>query len=82
MQVGITKLRQDLFRLADKAIAGEPVTFLYKGVTFRLVPESKMPKLAKLSPQTVVAPKGEMEEAGQQILREMEKEWEQDWAEL
>jgi antitoxin (DNA-binding transcriptional repressor) of toxin-antitoxin stability system len=82
MQVGITKLRQDLFRLADQALAGEPISFTYKNVVFRLLPDGKPSKLSKLTPQTVLAPKTELDEASRQMLQEMQKEWEQDWADL
>ena len=82
MQVTITKLRQDLFRLVDRALAGEPLEFVHKGVRFRVVPESKPAKLAKLTRQSVVAPQAELEKAGRDLLREMEAEWDKDWSEL
>jgi hypothetical protein len=82
MLVGISKLRQDLFKLADTALKGEPVSFVYKGTVFRLVPEGKASKLSKLTPQSVVALSSELDSAGREMLREMEKEREQDWAEL
>ncbi len=77
MELGITKLRQDLFRLADRALEGEPLSFVHKGVVFRLVPDSKPSKLARLTRQTLVAT-----EADGDLLPEMQHEWEQDWAEL
>jgi hypothetical protein len=75
------KLRQDLFRLADRALEGEPLSFVHKGVVFRLVPDAKPSKLAKLTRQTVaVTDNGET--AADTLLPEMQHEWEQDWAEL
>lgn len=82
MRVTITRLRQDLFRLADRALAGEPVEFTHKNVVFRLVPETRQTKLAGLTGQTVVAPDTELEKASRELLCEMEAEWEKDWAEL
>lgn len=85
MQVTITKLRQDLFRLVDRALEGEPVEFMHKGVVFQILPESAPDKLARLIRQTVVGPRdvapgGEAAEA--ELLKEMEAEWQKDWAEL
>jgi prevent-host-death family protein len=85
MQVTITKLRQDLFRLIDRALEGEPVEFTHKGVVFQILPESSPDKLARLTRQTVVAapgvtPTGEAAETD--LLKEMEAEWQKDWAEL
>jgi antitoxin (DNA-binding transcriptional repressor) of toxin-antitoxin stability system len=82
MQVTITRLRQDLFKLADRALAGEPVKFTYKGVVFSLAPESKHSKLSNLTKQTVVASKAEIDAASSDLLKEMEAEWEKDWSEL
>jgi prevent-host-death family protein len=78
MQVTITKLRQDLFRLIDRALNGEPVEFTHKGVVFQILPESKVDKLGRLTKQNIVAP--EASEAS--LLKEMEQEWQGDWAEL
>lgn len=80
MQVTITKLRQDLFRLMDRALKGDPVEFVHKGVVFRILPESLPDKLAQLTRQTVVAPGNDTGVAG--LLKEIELEWQIDWAEL
>ena len=82
MEVTITRLRQDLFKLADRALAGEPVKFTYKGIVFRLAPEAKPSKLAKLTKQTVVAARTELGTANTELFKEMEAEWEKDWSEL
>lgn len=78
----ITKLRQDLFRIMDQALEGEPVQFTHKGVVFRVVPEVVPDKLARLVRQAVVAPGTEISQAGKDLLHEMEAEWQADWAEL
>jgi hypothetical protein len=82
MKVTITKLRQDLFRIMDQALEGEPVQFTHKGVVFRVVPEVVPDKLARLTRQTVVAPGIDVSQAGKELLQEMEAEWQADWAEL
>jgi len=82
VKVTITKLRQDLFRLADEVRKGEPLEFSYKGMTFHVVPEAKPSKLAKLPRQTVVVPATDLEAANRAMFSEMQAEWEKDWAEL
>jgi prevent-host-death family protein len=82
MRVTITKLRQNLFRLMDQALEGEPVEFTHNGVLFQIVPETVPDKLARLTRQTVVAPGGDASQAGKDLLEEMEAEWQKDWAEL
>ena len=83
----ITKLRQDLFRIMDKALEGEPVQFLHKGVVFQVVPEVVPDKLARLTRHAVLGPEAEIDPAGKylagkDLLQEMEAEWQADWAEL
>lgn len=77
MQVTITKLRQDLFRLMDKVLSGETVEFTYKGATLQVVPENQPSKLSRLTRQKVTDPGGDV-----RMLDEMEGEWQKDWAEL
>ena len=81
MKVTITKLRQNLFEIVDRALEGEAVEFTYKGRRVRVVPEEKPSKLSKLAGQPVVAPGG-LARAGNDLSREMESEWKKDWAEL
>jgi antitoxin (DNA-binding transcriptional repressor) of toxin-antitoxin stability system len=82
VRVTITKLRQDLFRIANHALAGEPVEFTYRGAVFKMVPDTRASKLARLTGQKVVAPGAGLEKAGRGLLKEMEAEWEKDWSEL
>ena len=82
MKVTITKLRQDLFKLADQALRGETVEFTYKGVLFRMIPETKPPRLSNLLANKVVAPRADLDQSGRELLQEMEAEWEKDWSEL
>ena len=78
----ITKLRQDLFRIMDHALEGEPVQFMHKGVVFQVVPEVVPDKLARLTRHTVLAPGAEISQVGKDLLQEMEAEWQADWGEL
>ena len=82
MRVTITKLRQELFHLADEALVGKPVEFVHKGVVFQITPEVKRSKLARLTEQKVVARRANLERADRQLLKEMKTRWEKDWSEL
>jgi len=78
----ITQFRKELFQLADQALNGEPVQFVYRGVVFSVTPESRKSKLDKLVGQPVLAPGVDLEQASRELLAEMEAEWKQDWSEL
>ena len=80
MPLNITKFRRDLFQLADRALQGEPIEFIHKGVVFKVVPESRTPKLSRLTRETVVAPGADLDTTGP--LKEMEAEWRKDWSEI
>jgi hypothetical protein len=83
VQVTITKFRQDLFRLADEAIGGQQVQFVYKGVVFQVVPEGTQgKKLDGLVGQATLAPDVDLEQAGRDLAAEMEAEWVKDWSEI
>ena len=80
MPVNITKFRRNLFQFADQALNGEPIEFIHKGVVFKVVPETPVSKLSRLTKETVVAPGISLETAD--VLKEMEAEWEKDWSEI
>ena len=80
MAVSITKFRQKLFQLADQALKGEAVEFIHKGVVFKVVPETPLSKLSRLTRETVVAPGPDLDTT--ELLKEMEAEWEKDWSEI
>jgi antitoxin (DNA-binding transcriptional repressor) of toxin-antitoxin stability system len=82
MRVAITKFRQELFQLVERALKGEPLEFTHKGFVFKVVPDIKPSRLAALTGQTVVAQRTDLEQASRELLREMESEWEKDWSEL
>jgi antitoxin (DNA-binding transcriptional repressor) of toxin-antitoxin stability system len=80
MAVSITKFRQNLFQLVDQALKGEAVEFIHKGVVFKVVPETSVFKLSRLTRETVVAPEASLDTS--ELLKEMEAEWEKDWSEI
>jgi len=84
MRVTVTTLRQDLFRIVDRAIEGEPIEFTHKGVVLRVVPEAVPDKLARLTRQPVRASQDQPADVQQIPLnpKEMEAEWQKDWDEL
>ncbi len=82
MKVTITQFRKDLFRLVDRALAGEPIEFVHRGVVFTVAAEGKPSRLERLTGQLVVAPGTDLEKASRELLQEMQSEWEKDWAEL
>jgi len=83
VQVTITRFRQDLFRLADEAIGGRDVQFVYKGVVFRVQPEStQTKKLDRLVGQPTLAPDLDLEQASKELAAEMEAAWLKDWSEI
>ena len=51
----ITQFRKELFQLAEQALEGQPVQFVYRGVVFTVTPDKKKSKLDKLVGQPVVA---------------------------
>ncbi|MEO7143395.1 MAG: hypothetical protein ABI165_07810 [Bryobacteraceae bacterium] len=82
MKTTITSLRRELFKLADRALEGEPLEFTHRGVVFHVIPENKPSKLARLSASKVVRPGTDAGQASRELLKEMESEWEKDWSEL
>jgi antitoxin (DNA-binding transcriptional repressor) of toxin-antitoxin stability system len=84
MAVTITKFRQKLFQLADQALEGETIEFIHKGVTFKVVPQTRKSKLSRLTAENIFAPgvDPDSEYDSTALLKEMEAEWEKDWAEL
>jgi hypothetical protein len=78
----ITQFRKDLFVMADQALNGEPVEFLYRGVVFKVTPEKKQSKLDKLIGQPVIAEGVDLEQASKELAAAMESEWLKDWSEI
>lgn len=85
MTVTISDFRRNLFKLIDQALDGDVVEVVHRGRTVRLVPEAHGSKLDRLTPATILNPNFSEEDhvrANRQLLSEMEREWEKDWADL
>ena len=84
MRVTITRFRQELFKLVDQSLEGEPLEFVHRGVVFKVVPEKKMSKLSKLTAQKVLADDADLSQTGalSDLFTEMESAWTKDWSEL
>jgi hypothetical protein len=80
MAVPITEFRRNLFQLADKALEGETLSFVHKGVVFRVIPETRISKLSRLTPETVVVPGADLDMTD--LMKEIEAEWEKDWSDI
>jgi len=78
----ITQFRKEIFQLAEQALEGKPVQFVYRGVVFQVTPEKKKSKLDKLVGQPVLAPGVDLEQASKDLLAEMEESWKEDWSAL
>jgi hypothetical protein len=82
MTVSITAFRKDIFSLAEAALKGNPVEFVHKGVTFKVIPGQATDKLSNITPLQIINPDCNIEACGAELLAEMEKEWEKDWSQL
>jgi len=74
MKVTITQFRQDLFKLVNQALEGERLEFVYKGTGFRVVPEKRVSKVSRLTPEPIEMPEIDWEQASKELLTEMEAE--------
>jgi hypothetical protein len=68
--------------MVEKALRGEQVEFTYKGVVFRVVPETRKSKLANLVGQPTLATNVDSTALSKQLVAEMEAEWQHDWSTL
>ena len=79
----ITQFRRELFALADAALEGKTVEFVHRGKTLRVVPEEVPDRLARITPiPDAIDEDTDFQEVSRMLLREMEAEWEKDWADL
>jgi prevent-host-death family protein len=86
MEVPISQFRKNIFALVNEAAEGKDVTFTYKGRKFRVVPEGQpVDKLSRITPlQVLVDEDFDLDDPAFKAERmaEMEKEWDEEWAEL
>jgi len=80
MPVNITEFRRNLFQFADRALKGEPVEFIHKGVVLKVVSDNPISKLSRLTREIVIAPEANLDTT--ELMKEMEAEWEKDWSEI
>ena len=79
----ITQFRRELFALADAALEGKTVEFVHRGKTLRVVPEEVPDKFARITPMPELIDENmDWEAVSRELLAEMEREWEKDWADL
>jgi len=81
MDVTISRFRRDLFNLVEAAARGEEITFIHKGIHFKVTPEVETDRLSRLTPMQVVNP-NTPDLDGTDLIREMQTAWEKDWASL
>lgn len=85
MEVPITQFRRDIFALMNRAAHGEQLSVTYKGERFLIIPETApKTRFDRLTPMQIINPDypGTFADAKKQIMEEMEKAWEEDWADL
>ena len=81
MDVTITQFRRDLFKLVEQAMHGVEVHVTHKGKGFTLKPDDPpQDRLSRIKPMKIIL--GDLDEAHDQLMKEMEAEWEKDWADL
>ncbi len=81
MDVTITEFRRNLFSLVEQAMDGVEVHVTHKGKSFTLKPD--LPpgdRLSRIVPMNIIV--GDLKGASEQLMKEMEAEWEKDWAEI
>ena len=81
MEVPITQFRREIFSLVNQALDGAEVWFTHKGRRLKIVPEGK--PISRITPMEVmVDPNFDMNDPAfkAEMLAEMEKEWQKDWA--
>ena len=81
MDITITEFRRNLFTLVEQAMSGVEVHVTHKGKGFTLKPD--LPpgdRLSRIVPMDIIV--GDLEGASEQLMKEMEAEWEKDWAEI
>ncbi len=82
MDITITEFRRNLFDLVNQAMDGIEVHVTHKGKGFTITPDRPVEggRLSRIKPMNII--RGSLDGASEQLMREMEAEWEKDWAEL
>ena len=83
VEVSIAGFAVNLFSLVEAALRGEPLSFIHKGVHFKVVPEIQADRLSRLMPLQVINPKySDSNIQANGLQEEMEKTWQEDWSTL
>jgi hypothetical protein len=86
MEVPITKFRQEIFHLANRALEGDEIWIRHKGRRLKLVSEEKPGgRLSRLTPMRIVHPASlDLNDPAlkAEMMAEMERAWERDWERL
>ena len=86
MEVSITQFRRDIFSLVTQALDGSELWVTHKGRRLKIVPEGKpISRLSRITPMEVmVDPNFDMNDPAfkAEMLADMEREWQKDWAGL
>ena len=82
MDITITEFRRNLFTLVEQAMSGVEVHVTHKGKSFTITPDRPVEggRLSRIKPMNII--RGSLEGASEQLMKEMEAEWEKDWAEI
>ena len=82
MEIPITQFRKSIFDLVNQASDGQDVWLTHKGKRFKVVPEGiSVNRLDRITSMELVNDEGEGLE-GVNLMQEMTKSWEEDWATL
>jgi prevent-host-death family protein len=82
MEIPITQFRKSIFDLVNQASDGQDVWLTHKGKRFKVVPEGiSANRLDRITSMELVNDEGEGLE-GVNLMQEMTKSWEEDWATL
>ena len=80
MEIAASEFRKTLFASLEKAIKGEPLTVVYKGVRLTISPSNAPSKLSRLKRQhAIIGDPDALIHSDPEFLAEMEAELEKDW---
>lgn len=82
MDVTITEFRRNLFSLVEQAMSGVEVHVKHKGKSFTITPDRPVVggRLSRIKPMNLI--NGSLEGANEELMKEMEAEWERSWSEI
>jgi antitoxin (DNA-binding transcriptional repressor) of toxin-antitoxin stability system len=82
VEIPITQFRKSIFELVSQASDGQDIWLTHKGKRFKVVPEGiSSNRLDRITPMELVNSEGSGLESVN-LMEEMTKSWEEDWATL